>query len=896
MSHDTERIPLPGIPAAPPRSGFPLVASLAPLAMAVVLWVMTSSPYALLFGLLGPVVALASAMDARRTARRARRRDVAEALRRLAELEHRLADRAATRRRVLEAEGPPLGARVAGEEEPGSLRVRLGTGGLPSGIEFVPEGDVEAPELAEAVSRVRSRGSVVDGAPVLLGEVELVALGPSPLVAAFARALVLQAAAGCRPEDAIVVVPEGEPWARLLPHPVETGEAWEVRSDGRRLLRISTRHEEGAARPVVVRLGDAAGSPPRVESGGGSIAFRPALCCRAEARSSAVALADRARRRGWRSDTALPERVPLAPLLAAPAPEGGLSAAFARDADGPVVVDLDADGPHAIIAGTTGSGKSELLVSWVLALAAHHPPGELGFLLVDFKGGAAFAPLAELPHVRGIVSDLDAATATRAVSSLRAELQRRERELARAGARAIAELPPGSLARLVIVVDEFAALVALDPELQGVFSDLAARGRSLGLHLVLGTQRPAGVVRDAVLANITLRICLRVLDAGDSEALMGTRAAAALPAEARGRALLGMGGRARPVQTALSTPRDAAALRERWAGHPVPAERPWLDPLPAELPESALPARGGAGTEAVIGLVDRPAEQRRVPLAVDPWTGGLLVVGAGGAGRTTALAMLARVTDAAVRWVPDDPAELWQALVAEPDGRTLVIADDLDRTLAIADPEQRAELGELLVRTVRDARRTGLGLAASARAVGGALHAVQSAFEHRLLLRLPSREEHLLAGGELGGHRADRRPGGAVWRGSEAQLAVPGGPVPAPWRASLRDARLGVGEWAVVSPHPARLIAAWTARGVDAGPAGAVPRPAVVVGDVDDWLADYAALGAVRREGRMLLLGCTAADHRALTRLRTPLPPLGRADGEAWLVEGGETGRVRVVP
>ena len=93
-------------------------------------------------------------------------------------------------------------------------------------------------------------------------------------------------------------------------------------------------------------------------------------------------------------------------LLSAPG-RAGLAAPIGRDAHGPVWLDLVAQGPHALIAGTTGSGKSELLVAWVVALAALHPPSRLSFLLVDFKGGAAFAPLAGLPHVVGILSDLD---------------------------------------------------------------------------------------------------------------------------------------------------------------------------------------------------------------------------------------------------------------------------------------------------------------------------------------------------------------------------------------------------------------------------------------------------------------------------------------------------------
>src|SRR5690606_240313 len=128
--------------------------------------------------------------------------------------------------------------------------------------------------------------------------------------------------------------------------------------------------------------------------------------------------------------------------------------------------------------------------------------------------------------------------------------------------------------------------------------------------------------------------------------------------------------------------------------------------------------------------------------------------------RTTALGMIAHAAAATtqVRWVPDDPAELWQALVAPPEGdRVLVLADDLDRTLGALDAESRADLSGLIRRTTRDSRRTGLAVAASARSAGGALHGLRAAFDQPVLLRLPSREEHVLAGGELGDYRPDRR-------------------------------------------------------------------------------------------------------------------------------------------
>ncbi|RII96145.1 cell division protein FtsK, partial [Clavibacter nebraskensis] len=121
---------------------------------------------------------------------------------------------------------------------------------------------------------------------------------------------------------------------------------------------------------------------------------------------------------------------------AAPARRAGtLAAVIGVGHAGPVAVDLVADGPHAVVAGTTGSGKSELLVTWMAALAAAHPPEEVTVLLVDFKGGAAFDPLLVLPHAVGLVTDLDGQGARRALESLRAEVRHRERVLRDAGAR-----------------------------------------------------------------------------------------------------------------------------------------------------------------------------------------------------------------------------------------------------------------------------------------------------------------------------------------------------------------------------------------------------------------------------------------------------------------------------
>lgn len=328
---------------------------------------------------------------------------------------------------------------------------------------------------------------------------------------------------------------------------------------------------------------------------------------------------------------------------------------------GPVLLDLERDGPHLLIAGTTGSGKSELLQTLVCGLALAGAPEFTSFLLVDYKGGAAFGALAGLPHITGLVTDLDAEQAGRALTSLRAEVRRRERMLSAAGVVDLAELrsrhPAESFPHLVIVVDEFATLAVEVPEFLIGLVDVAQRGRSLGVHLVLATQRPAGVLSPAVKANMTSRICLRVADDGDSIDVIDAPDAARLPVRVPGRAILRTGRdgtemfqtaritapspadrsvrlRDLPISDAGTGPSDLArilaAVGRAADGRPRP--RPaWRPPLPTLL--TGQPSH-------LLGLLDHPetAEQHPVEL---PGT-SVLITGPPGSGRTGGLRRLAR--------------------------------------------------------------------------------------------------------------------------------------------------------------------------------------------------------------------------------------------------------------
>ncbi|MFC5501213.1 FtsK/SpoIIIE domain-containing protein [Lysinimonas soli] len=942
------RLTLPAFAPPPSRTGFPLMATLAPVAMSLAIWAVTRSPYSLLFAALGPVVALGGLLDGRRQRRRAERRQTAKALASIERLSQRVADTQRAERARLAALAPApavLGdpalamKRWTRESEDAAdrddqlpLPVLLGRATLPAvvDLEGEPEEDEPPPPLARALERLRADAEGLAGAPWVVDARDGVAvLGPERLARAVARSLALQLAAGRSPATTRITAPRDEPWTAGLPHAVTFHDerSYRFECDGNEVAAVGWA-DDPRELPVAGRLAvqlDLSGErlpvalhgatgEPQYEALGGARAAELAAAVDAMARARGLDAAARS----------LPELVLLAelPEQSYGEPDGStLRAALGRDADGAVELDLVRDGPHAIVAGTTGTGKSELLVSWVLAMAGRYPVEAVTFLLVDFKGGAAFAPLAGLPHVVGTVSDLDARRSRRAIESLRAELLRRERLLAEHGARAIDDLDPGVLARLVIVVDEFAAVVSGQPELHEVFADLAGRGRSLGLHLILCTQRPSGVVRDAVLANVTLRLSLRVTDRGDSLAMLGSDAAARLPPEPRGRALIADGsGPTRELQLALADRADAERVCAAWAGagRATRAAAVWCEPLPTRLPLDSLRPDGAAeGDDPGIpfGRIDLPAEQRQPIARYDPDRDGhLLVLGAAGSGKTSLLATLAAGSNCRV--LPADPADAWGALgemlgppatEPAPNARTLVLIDDLDALIDRLDPELRHDFVDMIGRIAREART--VAFAATAQRLSGGVQRLAGLFDERILLRQSNRDEHVLAGGD--GHSFDPRmpPGAGRWRGADIQVAIGAAALPAPSGPRIPIVRASAAPLAVVAARPREVGRRLESAGIRVVRIGDDPAPdeselrvsrgggaLVLLGDPDAWQAEWALLGLVRRELPVLLLGCTAAELRAVTRVRDVPPPLGNGLDEGWLVDGGSVRRARVEP
>lgn len=852
------------------------MAAVAPLVMSAAMFVMTQSPFALVFAVLSPLVVLGSLVDGRLVRRRRLRAERRRFVEECRETQREI-DTAHARERAERDAVAPGGRRARiGWDTAAPPVVVLGRGRAPSGLRLDGLSSTRGQdEVTVALRELGERATVLQDAPLTVAAGSGVGIvGQGVVAIALARSLVLQLAAGCPPDQWRVACVEewlvGIGYAECVAVPGEFARF--AGPDGDIRVAVAP-HEEAlpGGFDTVIHLDRGGARIPGVPGG-----LRPELVTREQAIGWAVRAGDLARRESRvRGPAALPARVRLDSLPEVP---GELRAVLGLGAAGPLAVDLVGQGPHAFIAGTTGSGKSELLLAWLLGLLATAPPSRVALLLLDFKGGATFRPLEGLPHVAGLVTDLDGpGTVTRAVDGVTAELRRRERELARLGLRAIDE-PGHDLPRLLIVVDEYAALVAGAPGLQAVFADVAARGRALGVHLVLATQRPGGVVRDAVLANIGLRVCLRVTNRADSVAVIGTDEATA-PA-GPGRAWVLLDGEVTAIQSAIADADDLAAVRARWATHDR-ARAVWCDLLPAVLTLDAVPP-------TAFGLIDRPIEQEQVPADASGVT-SVLVVGAAGSGRTSALAALA--AGVRVVRVPVAPEDAWEVLVAlgaSPVAR-LVVLDDLDVLLAAVPADHERAVQALLVGLLRGAGGVRHRVLAAVQRVGPSVQGLAALVEERLVLRTPSRQEHLLAGGDVALFDPGAGPGSGTWRGERVQVVSGRGLDELPWPAAERYRPPA--DLLVVAGGDAPAIAGATRLG---SVAERIPEHGVLVGAPEEWQAHWARLPHLLRERPFLFLDCTVADLRAVARVRGLPPLLVPGLGSGWLHDPGR-GVLRVV-
>jgi S-DNA-T family DNA segregation ATPase FtsK/SpoIIIE len=364
------------------------------------------------------------------------------------------------------------------------------------------------------------------------------------------------------------------------------------------------------------------------------------------------------------------------------------------DGSGPVTIDLVGSGPHALVAGTSGMGKSELIQTWVTSLAVHNRPDQLAFLFVEYKGLSAFLRLQHLPHCVGTITNLSAELTSRALASLDAEKRRRQNLFVVAG---VADFPAYQrtraqqpalepMPRLVIVLDEFAELKQNLPEFIDGLISIARTGRSLGIHLILATQQVSRAVSAEISSNATLRVSLRAQTPEDSFAVLDSKVANTLPLGIKGRAYVRRGELSPELfQTAWGGAPADSGERATLIAHPWPwrsdelryqttlgsagnlvsemdeaielmteaterlgivrPRRPFTEPLEHEvrldeLLEQApiqdlndLVRLGGP----VIGVSDDLARQVHEPYAVPLLRGHVAVFGSSQSGRTTAL-------------------------------------------------------------------------------------------------------------------------------------------------------------------------------------------------------------------------------------------------------------------
>jgi S-DNA-T family DNA segregation ATPase FtsK/SpoIIIE len=420
----------------------------------------------------------------------------------------------------------------------------------------------------------------------------------------------------------------------------------------------------------------------------------------------------------------------------------------------PVLLDLKEAavggmGPHGLIVGATGSGKSELLRSLVTGLSIRHAPDLLNFVFADFKGGAAFADLSTIPHVAGMITNLqnDLPRVDRMFAALVGEMARRQKLLRDAGnVDGIKEyqtmyvrdpsIPP--MPYLLVVVDEFGELLTVRPDFLDLFTAIGRVGRSLGMHLLFATQRLDEGRISGLEGHLRYRICLRTFSAEESRAVLGSGDAYQLPS------LPGAGYFKvdttiyRRFQAALITtpvpviPPEVAATDDPTQAPPAPAfatelevvvqrlaavasarrivHQVWLPPLPVAIPLDDVIRRTAASLDAEatnqsqpfgtlrapLALLDLPEAQTQVPLVLDfaGVAGHLAVAGAPQSGKSTLLRTL--IASYALTHSPEDA----QFYILDFGGGSLHALDALAHVGAVCGRLDK----ELVRRTIREMR------------------------------------------------------------------------------------------------------------------------------------------------------------------------------------------------
>ena len=818
---------------------FPVFALIAPLVTSVVLWLITGSAYTLLFALLGPVMAVAQYFDSRFHAKRENlRKAEQEDDEEIARAQQKHLDAFAHREEMLRRH--PSSSAYA---HPGnSLRPRWAAGAEPAGEERVVRLGINRadglPVVLDITAGIAVRGSDIEARSVMRAcAYQLAWNWGSPEITRVGLDLTSEPEHNClhSPEQSFPIV---------VRHIAEMDS---IPVGLRYLLTVNQ------GRATLVDTVDVMVAP---------IEMSVDLLTRAEVNLILPKLVAE-------TPPALMHREEIPDLVETVlnttaqwhSSRESLLVNVGRQHSFPLLLDLVTTGPHAVVTGMTGSGKTEFVKSWLVALAASYSPDELSFLVIDFKGGAGFSQLSSLAHVVGVVTDLDLAGAHRAMSSLQAEIRYREHVLAQGCVGDIAALGEDiQLGRLIVFVDEYRAVVDAFPELLNIFVDLAARGRSLGIHLVLSTQRVGGALGDALLANCALRVGFRVSQKQDSQALLGDDAAFVLP-HIPGRAVIaGTGLDQREFQAAFLAEQDCEVVEaktDQWRQeHPHWSPRlPWLPPLPLDIRQMDLPQP--LSGRAWLGLADIPEHQVQTWSQYSPRVdGNLLITGPARSGKSTACQLMA------LQWgigVIGDAEHAWDVLVGGVGVQAeLLVIDDLDAILDDFDLDHREEFLQCLTRVVRNAPKHGkavvLGCSEHLRGVSGLL----SLFPAALTLQSHS------------------QPGRAQWNGHEVQLVIPEIPDHPPTQVQkfhFEDSR----SYLVVTHRKRELLHAWhnEARLRDIGAEITVHVPnshSIAVGTPEEWMSSPTLLGTLKNSSVLVLDGCTSSELRGL-RLKPGLFP-----------------------
>ncbi|MFD0671945.1 type VII secretion protein EssC [Cohnella sp. GCM10027633] len=406
-------------------------------------------------------------------------------------------------------------------------------------------------------------------------------------------------------------------------------------------------------------------------------------------------------------------------------------------------------GPHGLIAGMTGSGKSEFIMTFILSLAVSYHPNEVAFILIDYKGGGMANAFERLPHLAGTITNLDGAAVKRSLVSIQSELKRRQAIFGETGKKVGASnidiykyqklfregRVQEPLQHLFIISDEFAELKSQQPEFMEQLVSAARIGRSLGVHLILATQKPSGVVDDQIWSNSKFRICLKVQEKADSMDVIKRPDAAELSVTGRYYVQVGFnelfelgqsawgGAPYEPADRIAKNRDDSVSIidnlgrvvkqakpdrRSRAIANPpkqideinkylaqiadeenIRVRKLWLEPIPAIIVldevrrKHGVSGAGGSWLEPVIGAYDDPENQRQAPL-VFPISrdGNAIVYGSAGNGKTTFLttllySLISGHTPAEVNlYVLDFGAETLRAFAKAPHVGDVLLADD----------------------------------------------------------------------------------------------------------------------------------------------------------------------------------------------------------------------------